>query len=116
MGDIAPLTIVQRRLGLGLAAFAAAVFPAVTDVPLRLLVGVALAIALGVTAWRRQRVAAAVFAFATALGGPWGFAYVFAAPFAAYALWLLSGATSNADRRNDSSSPRRRTSERNVGS
>ena len=114
MTDVPPLTRLQQRLGLGLAAFATVVF-ASTGQLLFIVVGLAMTIGLGTSAWRRNRVAAAVFAFATTFG-PWGFAYVFGAAYAVYALWVLSGATRRAERRNDSSSPRRRTNERNVGS
>lgn len=112
--DVPPLTRLQQRLGLGLAAFAI-VFFASTGVPLFIAIGSAMTIGLAVSAWRRHRIAAAVFAFVTTFG-PWVFAYVFGAAYAVYALWLLSGATSNADRRNDNSSPRRRTRDRSVGS
>jgi hypothetical protein len=114
VSDVPPLTVLQRRLGLGLAAFATVVFAA-TGVPLFIAIGLPLAIGLGVSAWRRARILTAVIAFVTTFG-PWGFAYVFGAAYAVYALWLLSGATNRADRRNESSSPRRRTRERNVGS
>lgn len=114
MKDIPPLTRTQQRIGLGLAAFAT-VFFASTGVALFVVIGLALAIPLGVSAWRRRRVPAAVFAFITTFG-PWSFAYVFGAAYAIYSLWLLAGATSKADRRNESSSRRRRTNDRNVGS
>lgn len=114
VGDVPLLTETQRRIGLGLAAFATLVFVS-TRTPLFIAIGLPLAIGLGISAWRRHRIAAAVFAFFTTFG-PWGFAYVFGAAYAVYALWLLSGATSKADRRNDSSSARRRTKDRNVGS
>ena len=114
MKDIPPLTRTQQRIGLGLAAFAT-VFFASTGVALFVAIGLAVTVPLGVSAWLRRRVATAVFAFITTFG-PWSFAYVFGAAYAIYALWLLAGATSKADRRNDSSSPRRRTNDRSVGS
>ena len=114
MSEIPPLTSAQQRIGVGLAVFAMAFF-ASTRVPLFVVIGAAMTIGLAVSAARRNRIATAVFAFVTTFG-PWVFAYVFGAAYAIYALWLLSGATSKADRRNDSSSPRRRTSERSVGS
>ena len=114
MTDVPPLTRTQQRLGLGLAAFAT-VFFASTGVPLFIGIGLAMTIPLGISAWRRHRIATAVFAFVTTFG-PWVFAYVFGAAYAVYSLWLLSGATNRADRRNDSSSARRRTRDRNVGS
>ena len=114
MTNVPPLTRTQQRLGLGLAAFAT-VFFASSGVALFIAIGLAMTIGLAVSAWRRNRIAAAGFAFVTTFG-PWVFAYVFGAAYAIYALWLLSGATSKADRRNDSSSPRRRTKDRSVGS
>ena len=114
MTDVPPLTRTQQRLGLGLAAFAT-VFFASTGVALFIAIGLAMTVGLGVSAWRRNRIATAVFAFITTFG-PWVFAYVFGAAYAIYALWLLSGATRSAERRNDSSSPRRRTKDRSVGS
>ena len=114
MTNVPPLTKTQQRLGLGLAAFAT-VFFASTGVALFIGIGLVMTIGLGVSAWRRNRVAAAVFAFITTFG-PWVFAYVFGAAYAIYALWLLAGATSKAERRNESSSPRRRTRDRSVGS
>ena len=114
MTDVPPLTRTQQRIGLGLAAFAT-VFFASTGVPLFVAIGLAMTVGLGVSAWRRHRIATAVFAFITTFG-PWVFAYVFGAAYAVYSLWLLSGATNKADRRNDSSSPRRRTRDRSVGS
>ena len=114
MIDVPPLSRTQQRIGLGLAAFAT-VFFASAGQALFLAIGLGMTIGLGVSAWRRHRVATAVFAFATTFG-PWDFAYVFGAAYAIYSLWLLSGATSKADRRNDSSSARRRTRDRSVGS
>ena len=114
MTDVPPLTRTQQRIGLGLAAFAT-VFFASTGVPMFVAIGLAMTVGLGVSAWRRHRIATAVFAFITTFG-PWVFAYVFGAAYAVYSLWLLSGATNKADRRNDSSSPRRRTRDRSVGS
>ena len=114
MTHVPPLTRTQQRLGLGLAAFAT-VFFASTGVALFIAIGLAMTVGLGVSAWRRNRIATAVFAFITTFG-PWVFAYVFGAAYAIYALWLLSGATRSAERRNDSSSPRRRTKDRSVGS
>ena len=114
MKDVPPLTRAQQRIGLGLAAFAS-VFFASTGVPLFLAIGLTMTVGLGVSAWRRHRVATAFFAFVTTFG-PWVFAYVLGAAYAVFSLWLLSGATSKAERRNDSSSARRRTNERSVGS
>jgi membrane protein implicated in regulation of membrane protease activity len=114
MTDVPPLTRTQQRLGLGLAAFAT-VFFASTGVALFIVIGLAMTTGLALSAWRRNRVAAAVFAFITTFG-PWVFAYVFGAAYAVYSLWLLSGATKSAERRNESSSPRRRTRDRSVGS
>lgn len=114
MTDVRPLTRAQQRIGLGLAAFATALFAAGAT-PVLVAIGLAMTIALAVSAWRRHRVATAVFAFITTFG-PWNYFYVFGAAYAIYSLWLLSGATSKADRRNDSSSPRRRTRDRSVGS
>ena len=114
MTDVPPLTRTQQRIGLGLAAFATVVF-ASTGVPLFVAIGLAMTVGLGVSAWRRHRIATAVFAFLTTFG-PWVFAYVFGAAYAVFSLWLLSGATNKADRRNESSSPRRRTRDRSVGS
>ena len=114
MTEIPALSETQRRIGLGLAAFATIFFVS-TRTPLFIAIGLVMTVGLAVSAWRRHRVATAVFAFITTFG-PWVFAYVFGAAYAIYALWLLSGATSNAERRNDSSSPRRRTRDRSVGS
>lgn len=114
MTDVPPLTRTQQRLGLGLAAFAT-VFFASTGVALFIAIGLTMTLGLAVSSWRRHRIAAAVFAFVTTFG-PWVFAYVFGAAYAIYALWLLSGATSKAERRNVSSSARRRTRDRSVGS
>lgn len=114
MNPVPPLTEGQRRIGLGLAAFAT-VFFASTRQPLFIAIGLAMTTGLAISAWKRNRVATAVFAFVTTFG-PWVFAYVFGAAYAVYALWLLSGATSKAERRNESSSARRRTRDRSVGS
>ena len=114
MTDVPPLTRVQQRIGLGLAAFAT-VFFASTGAPVFVAIGLAMTIGLGVSSWQRIRIATAAFAFVTTFG-PWGFAYVFGAAYAVFSLWLLSGATNKAERRNDNSSARRRTRDRSVGS
>ena len=114
-GGVPRLRDVEQRVGFGLAAFAALGFTVLLrGHPVLLAIGLALAALLALAAWRRNRIATAVVAFLTTFG-PWVFAYVFGAPYAVYAFWVLSGARS-ADRRNDSSSARRRTSDRNVGS
>ena len=58
------------------------------DSPVLLAVSVAMAVARGVSARSRSRVATAITAFVMAFA-PWGFAFIFGAPYLALAAWLL---------------------------
>ncbi len=87
-----PLQVLERRIGLGLALVAAASFTAFSGGrPLFLGVGLTMSALLALGAWRRSRVGAAFAAFVTTFG-PWSFAAIFGAAYAAYAFWILSRA------------------------
>ena len=115
MKDVPPLDERERGIGLALAAVAAVAFVVLDHAsPVPLAIGAVMAAGIAFGAFRRQRVLVAVFAFVTTFG-PWRWLVIAGAPFAVYSLWVLSGAT-RAERRNESSSDRRRTRDRSVGS
>ncbi len=85
-----PLTDLERRLGLVLGVLATVAFVALSrGNPLFLAVGLAMGVGLLLAAAGRNRVGAAFVSFVTTFG-PWGFAAIAGAGFAAYAFWLLS--------------------------
>jgi hypothetical protein len=113
--DVPRLDDRERAIGFALASLAAVGFIALDhDASVALAIGLAMAVGIAAGAITRRRVLVAVFAFVTTFG-PWRYLSLAGAPFAVYALWVLSGAT-RAERRNDSSSDRRRTRDRSVGS
>ena len=88
-----PLTPLERRLGLTLGVVATVAFVVLSNgLPVFLAVGLAMGVGLTAAAWAGNRIAAAFVAFATTFG-PWGFAAIFGAPYAIYALWLLARAS-----------------------
>ncbi|HUP86542.1 MAG TPA: hypothetical protein VM143_12810 [Acidimicrobiales bacterium] len=115
MNDVRRLDDRERQIGFVLAAIAVVGFIALDQrAPVRLAIGLAMAAAVAAGTARRSRVLVAVASFVTTFG-PWSYLVIAGAPYAVYALWLLSGAT-RADRKKDNSSDRRRTRDRSVGS